>query len=147
VRSSRQDVLPLCDDGTAAAFERGFLGEHSTALLEAAGGSMRRAPLADAATGPLASWAGTFFTLHVSRDKALLCPSTLHLHTSGRDRLGCWGAALLVLMWLEMLQLSTVLAAIHSCRAARCTKCLENGLLAPPSRSSGEPARLCTAKL
>ena len=59
----------------ASLFESGFLGEHSVAVIEAAGSGMRRAALADAATGELLTWADAFGTLHVSGPWC--CPACL----------------------------------------------------------------------
>ncbi|KAL4858274.1 Amidase 1 [Chlorella vulgaris] len=59
-----EDALALCDASVASAFDSEMMGEHSVALLEAAGVALRRAAVADASTGELASWAAVFGTLH-----------------------------------------------------------------------------------
>jgi hypothetical protein len=62
-----QDALALCDPSVASAFDSEMMGEHSVALLEAAGVGLRRTAVADATTGELASWAAVFGTLHVRK--------------------------------------------------------------------------------
>lgn len=120
-----QDALQLCDVKVADEFSGDLLGGHSLALLEAAGGSLSRAALADGSTGELQSWAAAFATLHVggAAGTAQSTPHTQPTGTAVKLQRHCWAALR------------------HSFQAGRC--CPPSKELTPPDL----PRLCCTAGL